>query len=559
MKKIHIIISSIIIVLSSISIIWGLNVFSAEPVYSASNGNIRVGISSNDFSNLYYKTVSFASNKPYKIIDKSSNTTVCEYSPLDTAQIDIINSKFSVLSNDTVIADELDGPLGIIPSDDGFIRINGLNRKGKQAFYRGEFEVIKATGYPNKFLTVNILDLEDYLKGVVPNELPTRFGLEALKAQTVAARNYAMRPRERKYYQFDVCDSVDCQVYFGANTEEDIANRAIEETKGLYALYNTNLILALYSSTAGGYTENYENVFTEPGSKTFPSKAIPYLKGKPDIEGTPDFSNASDEILREYFLSTPCAFDSESKFFRWTREFTIDELNKMVGENVKKYFDPKFIIGDLTNGVGNINKITVLSRGVSGKAMEIQIDTDITSITVRKELFIRRVLATNGKILPSANFVITNNCDEAGNLASISLVGAGLGHGVGLSQYGAGWMSKNGYTFNQILQHYYDGISIGTFPVVINEKFKTTEQIFNAPSGSANVIIKKQAIMPKFKIFVNNNPVVIDNSCFQNNTAVINVDNYLIKSNNVIRYEKNSGIEFGESAKVWVEVYKAGK
>jgi stage II sporulation protein D len=78
---------------------------------------------------------------------------------------------------------------------------------------------------------VNVLPLEDYLKGVVPNELPVRFGLEALKAQAVAARNYTIRPRTRVYHNFDVCDSVQCQVYFGANTEHPLSNKAIEETK----------------------------------------------------------------------------------------------------------------------------------------------------------------------------------------------------------------------------------------------------------------------------------------------------------------------------------------
>lgn len=97
--------------------------------------------------------------------------------------------------------------------------------------------------------------------------MPVSFGLEALKAQSVAARNYVLSPRVKANSNYDVVDSVASQVYFGANTERDLSNKAVDETAGIVATYDWDLILAQYSSTAGGYTESYSNAFSDPYTK----------------------------------------------------------------------------------------------------------------------------------------------------------------------------------------------------------------------------------------------------------------------------------------------------
>jgi peptidoglycan hydrolase-like amidase len=130
--------------------------------------------------------------------------------------------------------------------------------------YRGVVEVFGNSR--NTFTIVNELPLEDYLLGVVPNELsPTTFGeLEALKAQAVAARTYIVRNLgQYKNEGYDICDTDACQVYFGAGTEEPLATRAVNETRGAIATYNGRPINALYSSTCGGRTESVENIFDE--------------------------------------------------------------------------------------------------------------------------------------------------------------------------------------------------------------------------------------------------------------------------------------------------------
>ena len=130
--------------------------------------------------------------------------------------------------------------------------------------YRGSVEVFGNSR--NTFTIVNELPLEEYLLGVVPNELsPTTFGqLEALKAQAVAARTYIIR-NLGQYRQegYDICDTDSCQVYFGAGTEDPLATRAVTETRGVIATYNGQPINALYSSTCGGRTEDSGNIFEE--------------------------------------------------------------------------------------------------------------------------------------------------------------------------------------------------------------------------------------------------------------------------------------------------------
>jgi stage II sporulation protein D len=138
--------------------------------------------------------------------------------------------------------------------------------------YRGIFEV--RPGAPGTLTVINVLNLEDYLKGVVPNELsPTVFGeLEALKAQAVAARTYAMRNMGQYAARgYDICATPACQVYRGKSTENPLSDQAVEETRGTTAAFRGQLINALYTSTCGGHTEDGGNIFD--------GEQLPYLRG----------------------------------------------------------------------------------------------------------------------------------------------------------------------------------------------------------------------------------------------------------------------------------------
>lgn len=181
------------------------------------------------------------------------------------------SSETAVIRKDQVryrMAVELDGDRYVVVPMSTRIRIQPPPRNARlqvdDRTYRGVVEVFGNTR--NTFTIVNELPLEDYLLGVVPNELsPTTFGqLEALKAQAVAARTYIVRNMgQYKNEGYDICDTDACQVYFGAGTEDPLATRAVNETRGVIATYNGQPINALYSSTCGGRTESVENIFDE--------------------------------------------------------------------------------------------------------------------------------------------------------------------------------------------------------------------------------------------------------------------------------------------------------
>ena len=154
-----------------------------------------------------------------------------------------------------------------------------------------------------KFNIINVLDAQSYLKGVVPNEMPVSFGLNALKAQAVAARNYANRP-QNVYKNYDICDSTACQVYYGANSENPLSDKAVEETQGIFALYNKEPILALYSSTGGGITEDYEQVY---GTGNIFGNSKPYLKSVKDNNSLK--IPKTEEELKEFYSNNIPSFD----------------------------------------------------------------------------------------------------------------------------------------------------------------------------------------------------------------------------------------------------------
>ncbi len=449
---------------------------------------VRVGIGSQNFSSYEWQEAIIYTTGIFELYNK--NTYIGTYNSNDEINISMVGKIFVINDKDGNNISKVSGPLRF-KSDEGFIGIKNLKRAGKDAAYRGDLELVSCVknGF---FHIINVLDLEDYLKGVVPNEMPVRFGLEALKAQSVAARNYALSPRVKANPNYDVVDSVASQVYFGANTEKDLSNRAVEETRGIVATYNWDLILAQYSSTAGGYSESYENAFSDPYTKIFPSKGKPYLIAKPDY---PEFGILNtDEAAEKFYKSVPISFDIESPYYRWEREWTIDELQKEIQDHIAAQSAAGFVKPVVKSGevISKITNIRVLQRGNSGKIMKLEIQTEDEKYIVEKELVIRRLMTNKGKALPSANFVIEEICDEEDNLVGIKIFGGGFGHGVGMSQFGAGYMAtKLHLSYDKILQHYYTGISITTEPFILssNNAQNCYTQSFFTKNKHARLII----------------------------------------------------------------------
>ena len=521
---------------------------------------IRVGIGDTGFKTYVYKQTGVFGTGEIMICD---DDRVVETVPADT----VVNIKFaqdkgfSLTFEDGKDLTSVSGSLRIL-CPEGLLGVKGLKRAGKQALYHGVFEIIPAKD--GLFNIVNLIELEEYLKGVVPNEMPVHFGLEALKAQSVAARNYVLSPRVKSSPNYDVVDSVASQVYFGANTEKPLSNQAVKETEGVVALYNWDLILAQYSSTAGGYTEDFANAFSDPTTKEFPSKEKPYLKARPDILTQSPLN--TEEAAAEYYKSKTTAYDMRSPYFRWTREWTADELQKTLQDNLAAQSATGFVSPAFNKDetLGKVTDIRVVRRGNSGKIIEMEIVTDSQTYKIYKELVIRRLLKNAGKALPSANVVFELQKDENENLVSVKAYGGGFGHGVGMSQYGAGFMDKELHlSYDKILQHYYTGVTLGTKPVIISSDPSQlyATQHFYAPYKKAVIVVDNKFMVTKLMAEINGEMHTFDLPpalLGANRFTEIDISKYIKRGKNTIVF---SSPDFADSAfrkalRLYVELVK---
>ena len=489
---------------------------------------VRVGITDNKFQNVLKQDVKLYATADASICDKQTRRVLINV----PAETDIVVK--NALAGLEVTVDGKTSILRdfVIISPTGLLGVRDLKRKGLPAIYHGAFEVVQKPDHTGFYL-VNLVEIQEYLKGVVPNEMPVRFGLEALKAQTVAARNYVLTPRTQAYDEFNVVDSVSSQVYFGANTEADLATRAVMETDGIVALYDNDLILTLYSSTAGGYTESYAYAFSDPTTKAFPSISKPYLVAVPDKEY---FDSLEDEEkAKEFYKSRVPSYDIDSPYYRWQKTWAVGELENvlkktLVAQSKTGFISPVFKEGD---DLGRIKDIKVMRRGASGKVIELDIMTTKGCYRVSKELVIRRVFQKDGVSLPSANVVFEKELDSYGNVIDIMAFGGGFGHGVGMSQFGAGFLAtKMNQPYYNILRHYYTGISLGTKPIEVKDQ--PVKQTFWAPIGRAEIVLVGQ-IVPKISVEINGKKeeFTINKNFFQRQ-AKIDISSYIEDGANTI-------------------------
>jgi stage II sporulation protein D len=248
---------------------------------------IRIGLNQNA------STINIRSSAAFTVQENRTRTAkMTRVLALDSANINRVLSRADL---DYRMLVELDaGKLLVLPVKTKVrIEPTGTPIEIENRTYRGAIEVFGNSR--NTFTVVNDLPLEEYLLGVVPNELsPGTYGqLEALKAQSVAARTYVLRNMgQYKNEGYDICATDLCQVYFGAGTEDPLSTRAVMETRGVIATYDDKPINALYSSTCGGRTENAENIFDEK---------VPYLVS----------------TICEYKHPQPLPFSSSRSFPDW--------------------------------------------------------------------------------------------------------------------------------------------------------------------------------------------------------------------------------------------------
>ena len=346
----------------------------------------------------------------------------------------------------------------VVTASDGLVTIDGV-------VYRGKGEArMNGTG---TLAGINELPLEQYLYGVVPRELPptSLWGHpEAQKTQAVAARTYAMRGLGKRGTDgYDLLATTSDQVYGGYDAEEPVSNAAVDATAGVVATYQGALIDALFSSTAGGHTANSEEAF---------SSELPYLRGVPDRDLDGQWDNQADKTLEKFLKNDkPKLLLKEQKgdfevgfssYYRWTYEWTMDEMSGLVSTLAGK-------------PVGRVIAVNITQRGPSGRALEVQYVTENGEIyTSGKDGSTRAALKYRnaaGSVvnLPSTRIFIepTYAQGKSGPVTGYRVYGAGFGHGVGMSQTGAAGMAQAGYTYDQILKHYYTGIELTAPQVTI--------------------------------------------------------------------------------------------
>ena len=514
-----------------------------EDTLTPSSKLVRVGIGTNGFSTYEWDSATIYATGEFEVYN--NKTYINTFDGNSEINISMVGHIFVLTDADGKVIEKVSGPI-IFKTDFGYVGVKGLKRAGRDAIYRGTLQLVSCPKN-GKFYIVNEIELEEYLKGVVPNEMPVSFGLEALKAQAVAARNYVLSPRVKANPNYDVVDSVASQVYFGADTEKELSNRAVYETSGIVALYGWNLILAQYSSTAGGYTESFANAFSDPVTKKFPSDEKPYLVAKPDYDDFKPLNNEEDAI--EFYTKKHKSFDIKSPYYRWVREWNGQEIQDEVQANIASQSATGFISPAVKKGetIGIINRINVTKRGDSGKIIELVIETDEGNYTVQKELVVRRLLTNHGKALPSANVVFEHEYDENGNLIYIKANGGGFGHGVGLSQYGAGYMGSELHkSFDEILKHYYSGIVLATEPDVLSTANRHGTKSFYTKNGSANLVIDNKYKVSKLDMRVNDSEVKLELDTSQRYN-IIDLSKYLAKGMNTVKLfypESKGGIRF---------------
>lgn len=389
-----------------------------------------------------------------------------------------------------VLARQPEEPVGIIELRRG--------KKDSLARYRGGLLVVPAP--KGGWWLVNIVGLESYLRGVVPLEMPPNSFLPAaLEAQAVVARTYAVHEvlyGTRSYLNglAYLHDGTACQAYDGVNVEQPKSDAAVAETAGEVLTYRGRLIPTYYSSTAGGHTESSALAW---GSADRVASAIspPYLTGTPDRAEWGDFD--SEERFRQFLEDSPPSFDDRSPYYRWEYEWTREELEATLARTLKQLpasavrfiatEEPAPVPGPASvpasaaveparpagetgsetgDDLGELLDIVARRRGVSGRILVLEILTTRGRWEVTGELNIRRLLATpQGSLLPSsaAVFDFERDLPEATptpGLRKVIVRGTGYGHGVGMSQYGADGMARQGFTYPEILARYFPGTEL---------------------------------------------------------------------------------------------------
>lgn len=361
---------------------------------------ISVGLESNKASYVV------SSDVPFIVTDAGGKRIICKMRANDKVTVGM--SKKGMTINGKTIS----GTKVLIHSEGkkrkGILKLNGIP-------YRGSFAISSIRG-KMCLQAVNQVPLEEYLYGVVPNEMSPSWASEALKAQAVAARTFALHDMKKHATEgYDVCATTHCQVYRGVNSEHRATSSAVDLTAGEYLAYHGKAIISLFHAGGGGYTENSENVW---------GKHEPYLRGVED-------------------------FDQKSPNYQWEIKMTVGKLSSLLGNHMQK-------VGRLrTIKLSHLAKAPMHTsdRGISGRVCSLVLEGDKGAVTV-SGTEMRSLLGLKSTLFDIDKRSFGGNAND-----TITIRGYGFGHGLGMSQWGAKTMAEKGGNKNglykKILSHYY--------------------------------------------------------------------------------------------------------
>lgn len=316
--------------------------------------------------------------------------------------------------------------------------------EGKKNITYGGWLKLQPNAYGN-YTLVNHVPLETYLRGVVPHEIGPNAPPNAAKAQTIIARTYALRNRRRfAADNYELCATTHCQVYYGLSEVSAKADAAINETKGKVLTYDNQLVDALYSSTTGGVTAKFSDVWN--------GDERPYLQAVIDAaKPIWDLSSQSldNETAFRQFINLKDGFNETGRqYLRWRYPATLMELNADLREYLEKRRHP---LADFTT----IYDVKITRRSPSGRVLMMEVLTDKGVVELPKNEARSAFSAPRSTL-----FYLEPTYDASQHLTNVVFVGGGFGHGVGMSQYGSYKLSQLGWSAEKILSFYYPGTQI---------------------------------------------------------------------------------------------------
>ena len=386
------------------SLLMGMESYNEPPVLS-------VGIEES------LKSVNVSAQHGFRVFDSSLQKTLLFTRWNSKAlKFEITSRGFGFLQKADIRSVEIE------PFKKGLVYVNGRGYRGKLKLFEDRF---------GKITVVNLIDLESYLYGVIKSEMLINSPIEALKAQAVVARTYAIRNQNKFTAElgFGLTDDVRSQVYNGVEDEHEIARQVVKETRGRILTFEGVPISAFYHSACGGSTLN---------SKDWHGKSIPYL------------------------LSKACPYCSVYKDYEWDVEFTYAQIKLKLRESGHKIAQIERIEAK-SNPDGRLASLRIIHSGGEIKLSGTQFRSLMGASVVRSTMAqIGDVnLASNSKASDSAELAILSIIHgRMQKYGSVTFKGTGFGHGVGLCQWGAKGLAVKGFDYEKILKYYYSGIFV---------------------------------------------------------------------------------------------------